>query len=113
MIYPLSGGGEVVWIDAGCCWIFGNNCGGSDGGGRELYSRSNVSISRVNRFDDRPLEEILTPAVGRTSWLIIGAGCLYAGLGRNSWLSSKTRSSIISFPFTSPCSFHSTPTDFD
>jgi len=43
-----------------------NKCGGSVGGGRELYSRSNVSISRVSRFDDRPPEGILTAAVGRT-----------------------------------------------
>jgi len=45
--------------------------------------------------------------------LTTGAGCLNVAVGRNSLLSSNTRSSKISFPLTSPCSFHSTPTDFD
>jgi hypothetical protein len=78
-----------------------------------LYSRSNVSISSVNRFDDRPIEGTLTAAVGRTCWLTMGAGCLNVELSRNSLFNSKIRSSRISFPSTSPCSFHSTPTDFD
>ena len=115
--YPFNGGGgngvDVVWMETGFCCIFCNNCGGSVGGGRELYSRSSVSISNVKRLDDKPLDGKLTAAVGRTVWLVTGAGCLKAVFGRNSLFNSKTRSSRISFPFTSPCSFHSTPTDFD
>ncbi len=56
---------EVVWIDTGCCWSFCNNCGGIVGGGRKLYSCSNVSISNVSQLVDNPLDGILTAAVGR------------------------------------------------
>jgi hypothetical protein len=52
-------------------------------------------------------------AVGRTCRLTTGAGCSNIVFGPNSLLSSNTRSSKIYFPLTSPCSFHSTPTDFD
>ncbi len=116
-MYPFNGGGgsgvEVVWIDTGCCWILCNNCAGSVGGGRELYSRSNESISKVNRLDDKPLDGAGIAAVGRTCWLTTIDDCFNEVFGRNSLLSSNTRSSKISFPLTSPCSFHSTPTDFD
>ncbi len=66
----VSGGGgsgvEVVWIYTGCCWIFCNKCDETDDGDRELYLCSNVSISSIDRSDDRSLEGTLTAVVGRT-----------------------------------------------